>query len=177
MASNHTEWSGITDALAVEYLWDHLSKEHQFYSKKAAVASCEIGFQSVSNILEQVIADNSSLKRSNKAGEDFDDGSDAKYMRARRIAHSNGYKRTWCTLSPASVRNKKGALRIFITQMDEILGITDYHMYVIPYEEWKSRMTSTGITFCFSSKHGCLTDASYNRWGRFKVDTIRELSQ
>jgi hypothetical protein len=181
MAANHTEYSAITDGLAVDYLWDHL-KKNGGVTKQQAIQLTETGLLSVSNLLEQVIADNNKrIKRSNEDGEDFNDHSDAKYMRARSINHSKykgkAVQRTWCCLSPASVRNKKGALRIFITYMDENIQKTAYRMFVLPYPIWKNRMTKTGISFSFSSKNGALTNSSSKRWGEFEVKSIEELSK
>lgn len=181
MASNHTEYSAITDSLAIDYLWDHL-KKNASVSKDQAKELAKTGIISVSNLLEQVIADNNkNLTRSNANGEDYDDKSDAKYMRARSLNHSK-YKgkdiqRTWCCLSPASVRNKKGALRIFITYMDENIDKIAYRMFVIPFSQWKKRMTKTGIAFAFSSKDGSLTPTTKKKWGEFEVMSIKELAK
>lgn len=181
MASNHTEYSAITDTLAVDYLWDYL-KKNAGITKEQAKQLTQTGILSVSNLLEQVIADNNrKLKRSNADGEDFNDHSDAKYMRARSINHSKykgkSVQRTWCSLSPASVRNKKGALRIFITYMDENLSKIAYRMFVIPYPIWQKRMTKTGVSFSFSSKDGSLTKSTEERWGEFEVKTVKQLSK
>jgi hypothetical protein len=180
MAANHTAYSAITDGLAVDYLWGYL-KKNGGVTKKQAIELAKTGLMSVSNLLEQVIADNSKLKRSNEDGEDFNDHSDAKYMRARSINHSK-YKgkdvqRTWCSLSPSSVRNKTGALRVFITYMDENLNKIGYRMFVLPYPLWKKRMTKSGIVFTFSSKDGSLTKSCDKRWGEFEVHTIKEFSK
>jgi hypothetical protein len=180
MAANHTEYSAITDGLAVDYLWDHL-KKNGGVTKQQAIELTKTGLLSVSNLLEQIIADNNKqLKRSNEDGEDFNDHSDAKYMRARSINHSkrNGknIQRTWCSLSSASVRNKKGALRIFITYMDENIDKIAYRMFVLPYPIWKKRMTKTGVSFSFSSKDGSLTESTAKRWGEFEVKTVKGLS-
>lgn len=175
MASNHTEKSAETDALAVEYLWPHL-KSNYGISTEQAVLACKAGLMSVSNILEQVIADNNKkLKRSNKTGEDFSDGSDAKFVRSRNVHNGNGYYFNFCTISAKSLRNKKGIIRAFIIQIDSRTNTHNYFMFRIPYPEWQDRMAKDGIKFGFS-KHGIMTPVTVEKWGEFRVSTIKQLS-
>lgn len=175
MASNHTENCAETDALAVEYLWSHV-KDNCGITKKQAVAACKAGFMSVSNILEQVLSDtNSKLKRSNKTGEDFIDGSDAKFVRARNVHNGNGYDFNSCVISASSLRNKKGIIRTFIVQIDSRTGNHNYFMFRIPFPDWTHRMVKGGIKFGFS-KDGEMTKVTKDRWGEFQVFSIKELS-
>jgi hypothetical protein len=183
MASNHTEHSAITDKMAVSYLWDYLKKSGGV-SKEQAMSLAETGILSVSNLLEQTIADTGKLKRSNADGEDFADGSDAKYMRARNIPHSKGkngkqYERTFCSLSALSVRNKKGSLRVFITYLDERIGKTAFRMFVLPYPDWQKKMSkgANAILFSFSNKDGSLTKTTSETWGMYEVKTFKEFSK
>jgi hypothetical protein len=175
LASNHTEHCAETDALAVEYLWSYLKHDYGI-STQQAVAACKAGLMSVSNILEQVIADNNpELKRSNKTGEDFTDGSDAKFVRARNIHNGNGYDFNSATISAKSLRNKRGIIRAFVTQIDSRTGNNNYYMFRIPYPEWTERMVKDGIKFGFS-KHGEMTPKTVERWDEFRVLSIKELS-
>lgn len=183
MAANHTAYSAITDALAVSFLWDYI-KKNSGVTKGQAVDLAKTGLLSVSNVLEQAISDTSGLKRSNADGEDFVDGSDAKYMRARNIKHSSSnskyqYERTWCALSAKSLRNKKGALRIFITYLDERLGKNDFRLFLIPYADWQKKMGSgqTAVSFSFSSKDGCLTKTTKEKWGEYEVVSFNKFSR
>lgn len=176
MASNHTEHCAETDSLAVEYLWRHLKNDYGI-STMQAVDACKAGLMSVSNILEQVIADNNpKLKRSNKTGEDFSDGSDAKFVRARNIHNGNGYDFNSCTISAKSLRNKKGIIRTFIIQIDSRTGEHNHFMFRIPFPDWNERMVKDGIKFAFS-KHGEMTPKTVERWAQYRVSTIKQLSK
>lgn len=184
MASNHSEQTGESDSLALDFLWTKMSASSRAgvtldQAKKLATK----GLISVSNVLEQAILDtNKKLKKSNKTGEDYTDGSDAKYMTARPRGHGS-YKGktkekpltvTAAVLSPASVRNKKGSLRVFITHIDAVNDRVEYRMFLLPYPQWTKIMPKGGIDFCFDSK-GNLAPRSVKRWGKFEVKTFKEL--
>ena len=183
MASNHSEQTAVSDILATEYLWAKLSARSKAgVTVEQAKKLAQNGLLSVSNILEQVILDNNKkLKKSNKTGEDYTDGSDAKYMTARDRGHGTtkaGKKQVnnAAVLSPASVRNKRGKLRIFITHIDEKREKVNYRMFAIPYPDWKKKMKKGGIDFCFSPKTGDLAPRSH-LWLEYEVKTIKELSK
>ncbi len=178
MASNHTKHTEITDALAVGHLWKHLKKSTTVgVTPDQATHLAKVGLMSVSNILEQAILDNNkNLKKSNATGEDFDDGSDAKYTRARNIHNGNGYQFCGCGLSNLGLRTKKGTLRIFITHVDSRNNKQVFHMYKIPYDVWSTRKNKTGIRFGFSSVDGSPTPVTEEKWGEFKVKTIKQLA-
>lgn len=182
MSSNHSAQTGKSDALATEYLWSKLSASSKAgVTVEQAKKLASNGLVSVSNLLEQVILDNNKkLKKSNETGEDYTDGSDAKYMTARARGHGK-YKDKPITnnaavLSPASVRNKKGALRVFITHIDDIRGVVNYRMFLLPYPEWKNKMKKGGIDFCFSAKTGDLAPRS-QQWAEYEVKNIKGLSK
>lgn len=182
MASNHSEATGESDVLAIEYLWPRLNANSRAgITLDQAKKLAKNGLVAVSNVLEQAILDtNKKLKKSNEKGEDYTDGSDAKYMTARERGHGS-YKdkkktNNAAVLSPASVRNKKGALRIFITHIDEKRDKVNYRMFLIPYSYWKKTMLKGGIDFCFSAKTGDLAPRSIKRWGDYEVKTFKELS-
>ena len=182
MSSNHSEQTAESDILAIEYLW----KQMKVTSKAGVTVEqtkklAKNGLLSVSNILEQAILDtNKKLKKSNKDGEDYTDGSDAKYMTARDRGHGNMPNGTQqlknaAVLTQKAVRNKKGALRIFITHIDSRNNTVNYRMFLLPYPQWKKRMTKAGIPFFFSAKTGNLTPTAEKRWGEFEVKSFEEL--
>lgn len=182
MSSNHSENTTISDQAAIEFLWKKLSKSSTSgISIEQAKLLATWGGISVSNLLEQAILDNNKkLKKSNKAGEDYTDGSDAKYMTARARKHGkykdkHQYTNNAAVLSPLALRNKHGALRIFITHLDERRNTTNYRMFLIPFKEWKTRMLKGGVDFAFSPKTGDLAPRSHKRWSEFEVKTFKEL--
>ena len=182
MSTNHSEQTAESDILAIEYLWHKMSSNAKAgVTVEQAKKLAKNGLVSVSNILEQAILDNNkSLKKSNKDGEDYTDGSDAKYMTARARGHGTtkyGKKvvNNAAVLSPSSVRNKKGSLRVFITHIDDKTNKVNYRMFLLPYPEWTKIMPKGGIDFCFSSKTGDLAPRSIKRWGKFEVKTFKEL--
>jgi hypothetical protein len=184
MASNHSEQTGESDSLALDFLWTKMSTTARAGVTLAqAKKLAKNGLISVSNVLEQAILDtNKKLKKSNKTGEDYTDGSDAKYMTARPRGHGSYqgkkkntvHKITAAVLSPASVKNKKGSLRVFITHIDEVNDRVEYRMFLLPYPQWKKIMPKGGIDFCFNVK-GELAPRSVKRWGKFEVKTFKEL--
>ena len=182
MSTNHSEQTAESDILAIEYLWKKMSANAKAgVSVEQAKKLAKNGLVSVSNILEQAILDgNKKLKKSNKDGEDYTDGSDAKYMTARDRGHGKSKSGTQttknaCVLSPTSVKNKQGVLRIFITHIDSKHNTVNYRMFLLPYPQWKNRMTKAGIPFFFSSKTGNLTPTAEKRWGEFEVKSFKEL--
>lgn len=182
MSTNHSENTTISDQAAIEFLWKKLSKSSTAgISLEQAKTLAIWGGVSVSNLLEQAILDNNKkLKKSNKDGEDYTDGSDAKYMTARARKHNkykdkHQYTNNAAVLSPAALKNKHGHLRIFITHLDDRRNKTNYRMFLIPLHEWKTRMMKGGVDFAFSSKTGDLAPRSYKRWGEFEVKTFKEL--
>lgn len=183
MSSNHSSQTAESDSLAIDYLWDYYKSNNTKITKKQAKELAVHGIISVSNLLEQVILDNNKkLKKSNLRGEDYSDHSDAKYMTARARGHGKTKSgklqtNTAAVLSPASIKNKTGALRVFITHIDDRRNVVNYRMFVLPYPEWQKRMLKGGIDFCFSPKTGDLAPRSQKRWGEFEVKSIKQLSK
>ncbi len=176
MASNHTENCAITDSIAINYLWPHL-KHNSGISVKQALDQCIIGGICPSNVLEQVISEmNPKLKRSNIKGQDFVDGSDAKFARSRDVQNGAKYKSNYTTISKSALKNKKGILRIFIPFYDSRTSITSIFMFRIPYPHWQDRMIKAGIRFAFS-KEGKMTPATQDKWGEFLVTSLKELAK
>ena len=176
MASNHTENCAITDSIAINYLWPHL-KRNSGISVKQALDQCLIGGISSSNILEQIISEmNPKLKRSNIKGQDFVDGSDAKFTRARDVHNGKGYNFNSTTITKSALKNKKGTLRIFIPFYDSRTLLSTVYMFKIPYPIWKKRMVKAGVKFGFS-KEGKMTPVTQEKWGEFLVTSLKELAK
>lgn len=180
MATNHTKELSITDALAAEFLWKH--KKRTNVSAAAVKKMAEDGIISMSNLLERVLLDNGKLVHSNKRGEDFTDGSDAKYMTARLKKHSvqkcNGriVYRNFATLPAAALRTKRGALRVMITYHNHATDYYNFLMFRLPYSVWKKAMCKTGLHFYFSCDTDGLTDKTESWAGKYQVNTVKELA-
>jgi hypothetical protein len=185
MASNHTKNAAETDLATIGYLWDKLSpKTRNGVDVEQAKVLAKRGLISISNLLEEVILDNNkNLVKSNADGEDYTDKSDAKYLTARPRSNSATNKNGDLVMvsravlpSKTALKTKKGALRIFVTQIDPVKNTTNYRMFLLPYPKWKSLMTTAGIEIAFSCKTGELTASSQKRWGQFEVKSIKELA-
>jgi hypothetical protein len=179
MATNHTQEISVCDALAAQFLWK--------YKRKTKVSSAAVkhmaaeGIISMSNLLERVLLDNGNLTHSNKIGEDFDDGSDAKYLTARLKKHSvqeNGrlVYRNFATLPASALKTKRGALRVFITFHHDATNTHKFLMFRLPFNAWKKAMRKTGLHFYFSSTTGDLTNMTQSWAGKHQVLSIKELA-
>ena len=180
MASNHTQELAICDALAAQFLWKY-NKNKPKVSSAAIKQQAIEGIISMSNLLERVLEDNGKLLGSNKKGEDFTDGSDAKYLTARLKKHSvqsNGrlVYRNFATLPVSALKNKRGALRIMITFHHDATNTHKFLMFLLPYKVWKKAMCSTGLHFYFSSKDNGLTKKTSSWAGKYQVHTVKQLA-
>jgi hypothetical protein len=179
MSTNHSENTTISDQAAIQELWKKLDRKSTGgVTLEQAKILAKWGGISVSNLLEQaILVNNKKLKKSNNDGEDYTDGSDAKYMTARARGHGkNGKaKNNAAVLSPDALKNKHGKLRIFITHLDERRDKINYRMFLIPLHEWKTRMLKGGVDFAFSPKTGDLAPRSFKRWGDFEVKSFKDL--
>jgi len=179
MATNHTQELAICDALAAEFLWKHKRKTK--ISSAVVKQMATEGIISMSNLLERILLDNGKLLGSNEKGEDFTDGSDAKYLTARLKKHSvqsNGriVYRNFATLPVSALKNKRGALRIMITFHHDATNTHKFLMFLLPYKVWKKAMCSTGLHFYFSSKDNGLTKKTSSWAGKYQVHTVKQLA-
>lgn len=181
MATNHTQELSICDSLAAEFLWKHKKKTN--ISAVAVRKMAAEGIISMSNLLERILLDNGNLQHSNKVGEDFTDGSDAKYLTARLKKHSvqncNGriVYRNYATLPAAALRTKRGPLRVFITFHHDKTDTHKFLMFLLPYNVWKRAMCTTGLHFYFSSTDDELTTKTKSWAGKYQVHTIKDLAK
>jgi hypothetical protein len=181
MATNHTQELSVCDSLAAEFLWKH--KKKTSISAVAVRKMAAEGIISMSNLLERILLDNGSLQHSNKVGEDFTDGSDAKYLTARLKKHSvqncNGriVYRNYATLPAAALRTKRGPLRVFITFHHDKTDTHKFLMFLLPYNVWKKAMCATGLHFYFSSTDDELTTKTKSWAGKYQVHTIKDLAK
>ena len=179
MATNHTQELAICDALAAEFLWKHKRKTK--ISSAVVKQMATEGIISMSNLLEKILLDNGKLLGSNEKGEDFTDGSDAKYLTARLKKHSvqsNGriVYRNFATLPVSALKNKRGALRVMITFHHDATNTHKFLMFLLPYKVWKKAMCSTGLHFYFSSKDNGLTKKTSSWAGKYQVHTVKQLA-
>lgn len=179
MATNHTPELARCDALAAEFLWKHKRKTK--ISSAVVKQMAEEGIISMSNLLERILLDNGKLLGSNEKGEDFTDGSDAKYLTARLKKHSvqsNGrlVYRNFATLPVSALKNKRGALRVMITFHHDATNTHKFLMFLLPYKVWKKAMCSTGLHFYFSSKDNGLTKKTSSWAGKYQVHTVKQLA-
>jgi hypothetical protein len=179
MATNHTQELAICDALAAEFLWKHKRKTK--ISSAVVKQMATEGIISMSNLLERILLDNGKLLGSNEKGEDFTDGSDAKYLTARLKKHSvqsNGriVYRNFATLPVSALKNKRGALRVMITFHHDATNTHKFLMFLLPYKVWKKAMCSTGLHFYFSSKDNGLTKKTSSWAGKYQVHTVKQLA-
>ena len=180
MATNHTKELSVCDALAAQFLWKH--KKNTKISSAIVKQMAEEGIISMSNLLERTLLDNGNLIHSNKRGEDFTDGSDAKYLTARLKKHSvqsNGriVYRNFASLPFAALKNKRGSLRVFITFHHDKTDTHKFLMFLLPHNIWKKAMCTTGLHFYFSSTDDELTTKTKSWAGKYQVHTIKELAK
>ena len=180
MATNHTQELAICDALAAQFLWKYKKNKPKVSSAAIKQQAIE-GIISMSNLLERVLEDNGKLLGSNKKGEDFTDGSDAKYLTARLKKHSvqeNGrlVYRNFATLPASALKTKRGALRVFITFHHDATNTHKFLMFRLPFNAWKKAMRKTGLHFYFSSTTGDLTNMTQSWAGKHQVLSIKELA-
>lgn len=180
MATNHTKELSVCDALAAQFLWKYKKNKPKVSSAAIKQQAIE-GIISMSNLLERVLEDNGNLSKSNKKGEDFTDGSDAKYLTARLKKHSvqsNGriVYRNFATLPVSALKNKRGVLRVFITFHHDTSNKHKFLMFRLPFNVWKKAMRKTGLHFYFSSTTGDLTDMTQSWAKKHQVFSIKQLA-
>lgn len=181
MASNHTLASAATERIAAEFFWDNGYKnKYANMSKKTFLQMTEHGDLSLSNVLENfIILINPKKKRTNIAGMDFTDKSDAKYMSTRikvvttkRTRKDGSEARSSsemlnCQLSGKSLRNKTGTLRIAITVYNpKDLSVGKVVLIRIPYPDWTN----------YQYKDGSL-NFEFNMDGTFKASYAKKFSK
>jgi hypothetical protein len=177
MATNHTPELARCEEKAIEFLWKYCG--YKGVSVKTAKRMAFDGALSINRLLEIALERTGKLKHSNKKGEDFADGSDAKYATSRNRMHNSNSKysaeRNWADVG--GLDNKRGTLRIYINFNDWNRGVHKPLMFKIPYKVWASLVQSSGnLKFYFSSKDGELTKITKERFGEYQVDTFEELA-
>ena len=184
MAANHTPEMALCEEKAIEYFWKHC--KFPGANLKSLRVMAKMGALSMSRILELCILENSRLQQSNLKGEDFKDGSDAKFATARNKVHWNGGRnssgekyiseRNWADVG--GLKNKKGILRIFINYFNSQTKVYKPYMFVIPYKVWSKHITSSGcLKFYFSSKEDGITKITKARFGEYQVFSIKDLGK
>lgn len=177
MATNHTPELARCEEKIIEFLWKYCG--YKDVSVESAKRMARDGALSINRILEIALERVGKLKHSNKKGEDFSDGSDAKYATSRNRMHNNGAgysaERNWADV--AGLKNKRGTLRVLINYNNWNEGIHKPFMFKIPYKVWQPEVRSSGnLKFYFSSKDNNLTKITRERFGKYQVDTFKQLA-
>ena len=177
MATNHTPELARCEEKAIEFLWKYCN--YKGVSVNAAKRMAIDGALSINRILEIALERAGKLKHSNKKGEDFSDGSDAKYATSRNKMHrasaKYSYERNWADVG--GLKNKRGTLRIFINYNNWNEKIHKPFMFKIPYKVWAPEVQSSGnLKFYFSSKNNDLTKTTLERFGKYQVETFEQLA-
>lgn len=177
MAANHTPELARCEEKIIEFLWKYCG--YKDVSVESAKRMARDGALSINRILEIALERVGKLKHSNKKGEDFSDGSDAKYATSRNKIHNSGAgyftERNWADV--AGLKNKRGTLRVLINYNNWNEGIHKPFMFKIPYKVWQPEVRSSGnLKFYFSSKDNNLTKITRKRFGKYQVDTFKQLA-
>lgn len=177
MATNHTPELARCEEKAIEFLWKYCN--YKGVSINSAKRMAIDGALSINRILEIALERAGKLKHSNKKGEDFSDGSDAKYATSRNKMHrasaKYSYERNWADVG--GLKNKRGTLRIFINYNNWNEKIHKPFMFKIPYKVWAPEVQSSGnLKFYFSSKNNNLTKTTLERFGKYQVETFEQLA-
>lgn len=188
MASNHTEATAITDVIISEFFWEKGYKDvAQGVTKKAFLAMAERGDFQISSLMENLVTHvNPKMKRSNLKGEDHIGGSEDKYMSTRVAITKTKYtlkdgtvrfsesKRLNCALSPKSLKNKKGTLRIAITVYNSLTWDNDVLLIRIPYPDWQQCTIGNGYLVFDFYMDGTLKPTPMERFGKWICKDIKE---
>jgi hypothetical protein len=188
MASNHTPATTITDQIAAKFFWENgYGSMFSSMSKKDFLKTAELGDMQVSSVMENFVSHhNPKLKRSNKDGMDHTDGSECKYM-STRIAVTRKYKtlkdgtervyesyKLNCALSPKSLKNKKGTLRIAITVYNPETEIGNVLLIRIPYPEWNTCTVAKGYLVFDFNMDGTFKPIQEKRFGKWVCHTVKD---
>lgn len=129
MASKNTLNVAEGDVLMIRLLGEELG-----YSENKIQFLCDEaldGVIAVESLLEKAISRIGGIARSNKDGEDFIDGSDAKKATATVKDANTGTR----AASISGVKNKKGLLRVAISEPLK----NEVYFFKIPQEEYKNK--------------------------------------
>ena len=177
MASNHTEATAITDVIISEFFWEKGYKDvAQGVSQKAFLAMAERGDFQISSLMENLVTHvNPKMKRSNLKGEDHVGGSEDKYM-STRLKKTKKSKTPWlnCALSPKSLKNKNGTLRIAITVYNALDLTSKIVLIRIPYPEWTQCTIAGGHLIFDFYLDGTLKPTPLKRFGKWICKDIKE---
>jgi hypothetical protein len=188
MASNHTAATLITDQIAAKFFWENgYSSKFSSMSKKDFLKMAEYGDIQISSVMENFISlHNKKIKRSNDDGMDHTDGSECKYMSTRiktiKSKHTlkDGTVKVYetkmlnCALSPKSLKNKKGTLRIAITVYNPITEIGNVLLVKIPYPEWANCTVANGYLVFDFNLDGTFKPIQEKRFGKWICHTVKD---
>jgi hypothetical protein len=173
MASKNTPNVVKGDLIIINELSKHLkySVEERKFLKRLA----KKGVVAVETMLEEAISKVGKVKRSNKDGEDFVNGADAKKaivnFRSHGPVRSHSREAGVCNL-----KSKKGNLQVMIAEPES----GELFYFVIPHNEYKNQ---SSIVFQFNKNGGANTDfngtksQSWRIWNQYRVSTFKEFAK
>ena len=119
----------------------------------------EMGGLQVSTLFELSIANVSGWLHESKLGQDFVDGSDAKYVTCRM--HSSG---ACYGARIGNLHNKKGDIRVqVLCPKGDLRGVNQFFWFIIPYKEYKHITTDKGNLEIPFNKDGTPNKQSKNK--------------
>ena len=173
MASTNTPNIVKGDIMIIDELTKHLKynvEERKFLKRMA-----KKGIVAVETMLEEAISKVGKVKRSNKQGEDFVNGADAKKaivnFRSHGPIRSHSREAAVCNL-----KNKRGKLQVMIAEPES----GELFYFIIPYREYKDQ---NSIVIQFNKNGGENTNfngtksQSWRIWNQYRVKTFRELAK
>lgn len=172
MASKNTDNSSAGDILLIKELSPYLGYTRA--QLKWALEEAKHGGMAVESLLERAISIQGKIKRSNKDGEDFIDGSDAKKVTLSRNSKSDNSLS--CHIS--NLKNKKGILRVAVSDPFR----NKVHYFKIPHSLYVGRKT-INLSFSHKSLDGMpnikekTNSKSFSAmvWQYYKCDSFEEL--
>jgi hypothetical protein len=177
MASKVTENVVGGDILIIK----HLCKQLRYSPEKTKfyIDAAKHGVIAVETFLEYAISKVGKLKRCNKDGQDFTDGSDAKKGIVHTHSHGKSIMNDTRECVIGNVKNKNGKLRILIA--DVLVG--ELYYFKVPKKAFAGKKTlhfvfnvDGGAPVKFVNRQSGKT-LNWKLWNEYRVNTFKELCQ
>lgn len=170
MASKNTPNVVAGDIMIIKELSKHLKYSPQ--ERKFLIRLARKGIVAVETMLEEAISKVGKVKRSNKDGEDFECGGDAKKAIVNRRQH--GPVRSHSREAGISnLKKKRGNLLVMIAEP----MTNELFYFVIPYHEYKNQ---SAILFQFNKNGGENThfngkkSQSWRIWNQYRAYSFKD---
>lgn len=156
MASKNTQNVADGDVLIINELSEYL--KYNDVQRKFLIDLAKKGIIAVETLLEEAISKVGKIKRSNKDGEDFVDGSDAK----KAVVSLNDVNSGTRAAFIGNVANKKGILRVLVSE--PMTG--ELFFFKIPNREIKGK---GNIKIGFSKEGGMQSKVAYKMMPEYNI--------